>query len=133
MTSNYAHEYRKQAVQTASPLELVVMLYDGALRFMEAGKQAMADRDNFRKNDQLQRAQKIVTELMCCLDMQQGGEIAQNLFAIYSYVHNTLVEANVAEDPGKIDECVAILSQLRDGWAQIHRDLATKAEATRAA
>ena len=70
-------EYQKNAVNGASPIQLVVMLYDGALKFMEAGKKAMAEGDRDKQNQNLQKAQKIVMELMSCLDMEEGKEIAK--------------------------------------------------------
>ncbi len=117
--SNYAQEYRKNAVTGASPLQLVVMLYDGALRFMEAGRFAMVRKDLEAQNDKLQRAQRIVTELMASLDMQRGGELAKNLFGIYSYVLNELVEANLTDKPEPLDRSIKIISDLRDSWASL--------------
>lgn len=114
-----ANEYRKNAVNGASPLQLVIMLYDGALRFMEAGKHAMGQRDLQRQNDNLQRAQRIIMELMACLDMQQGGEIAKNLLAIYTYILNELVNANIKDDPHAIDRSMKIISELRESWVKV--------------
>jgi len=126
-----ANEYRKQAVNGASPLQLVIMLYDGALRFMEAGKHAIVNRDLQRQNDNLQRAQRIVLELLACLDMDKGGEIAKNLFAIYTYVVNELVEANVNDDAAAVDRCRKIFSDLRSSWVQIEQQVTpTDAEYT---
>lgn len=115
----FAHEYQKGAVNGASPLQLVIMLYDGALRFMEAGKHALASGDLPKQNQNLQKAQKIVMELMSCLDMQQGGEIAKNLLGLYSYILSELVAANVEDKPEPIDRSMKILSQLRESWIAI--------------
>jgi flagellar secretion chaperone FliS len=116
---NKANEYRKGAVNGASPLQLVIMLYDGALRFMAATKHAMAQKDYDAQNVNSQKAQRIIMELMGCLDMQQGAEIAQNLLAIYTFVLNTLVEANIKDDPKSIDACAKILSDLRESWVAL--------------
>jgi flagellar protein FliS len=115
----FAHEYRKNAVNGASPLELVIMLYDGALRFMEAGKHAMQQGELAKQNHSLQRAQKIVTELMSCLDMKQGGEIAKNLLALYTYVLNQLVMANIEDNPEPVERSIRVMSELRESWAEI--------------
>jgi flagellar protein FliS len=115
----FIQEYQKNAVNGASPLQLVIMLYDGALRFMEAGKHAMAQKDLEKQNHSLQKAQKIVMELMACLDMQQGGEVASNLFGLYAYVLNELVAANCEDKPEPIDRCIGILSQLRESWVAV--------------
>lgn len=131
-SDRFVHEYRKNAVNGASPLQLVIMLYDGALRFMEAGKHAMAHRDIPKQNESLQRAQKIVLELMACLDMESGGEIARNLMSLYTYVVNELIEANVEDKPEGIDRSMRVLSDLRESWVQIARSTSAP-EAARAA
>ena len=112
-------QYRKAAVSTASPLQLVIMLYDGALRFMQQGKKAMADGDLQDQNEKLQRAQKIVAELMACLDMDQGGEIAQNLFALYDFAYNRLVSANMEDRPDFVDQAMKVLCELRESWVAV--------------
>lgn len=119
----FVQEYQKNAVNGASPLQLVIMLYDGALRFLEAGKHAMQQGDLERQNHNLQKAQRILMELTACLDMEQGGEIARNLFALYSYCLNELVTANVEDRPEPIDVCCRILSDLRESWAELERQV----------
>ncbi|MCZ7580056.1 MAG: flagellar export chaperone FliS [Fimbriimonadaceae bacterium] len=126
--SRYLHEYQKNAVNGASPLQLILMLYDGALRFMEAGKRAMEAGDLEAQNKNLQRAQRIVLELTSCLDMEQGGEIATHLFSLYSYVLNQLVEANVNDDPGGIDRSMQVLSDLRSSWDSLSKSLSPEPE-----
>ncbi|MBC8066661.1 MAG: flagellar export chaperone FliS [Chlorobia bacterium] len=105
----------------ASPLQLVILLYDGALRFMEAGKYGIEHQDLEIQNKNLQKAQKIVMELMSCLDMEQGGEIATNLLALYTYVLNELVEANIGDKPEPIDRCIKILCDLRQSWVEVEQ------------
>ena len=112
-------QYRKSSVSSASPLRLVIMLYDGALRFMEAGKHAMQSGDIYVQNENIQKAQRIITELMATLDMEQGGEVAGNLSSLYSYIYNRLVEANMEDRPEHIDECVQLLRDLRESWAEL--------------
>lgn len=86
---------------------------------MEAGKHAMAHRDIPKQNDSLQRAQKIIMELMSCLDMKDGGEIATNLMALYTYVLNELIDANVSDKPEGIERAIRVMGDLRDSWAQV--------------
>jgi flagellar protein FliS len=97
------------------------MLYDGALKYMEAGKHAVLTSDLQKQNEYLQRAQKIVMELMSCLDMKQGGDIAKNLLALYTYVLNELVQANIHDDIAPIDRSMKILSDLRESWVTIEK------------
>ncbi len=114
-------EYRKSAVGGASPVGLVVMLYDGALRFMEQGKAAMEAGDLAGQNAALQRAQKIVMELMSALDLRKGGDVAKNLMALYSYVLDELVGANLEDRPARVVSAMATMAELRQGWAELER------------
>ncbi len=112
-------EYRKNAVGGASPLQLVVMLYDGALKCCEAGKQAMSQGDLEAQHKNLSKAQKIISELVASLDMAQGGEIARNLFGLYSYCLNELSDANINDKTDPIDRTMKVLTELRQAWQQI--------------
>ena len=116
---NQAQEYRKNAILGASPAGLVVMLYDGALRFIEGGRLAMRAKDLVRQNESLQRAQRIVAELMGSLDRTQGGEIADNLATLYDFVLDRLVQANLRDEERLLDDAARPLRDLREAWAQI--------------
>lgn len=97
------------------------MLYDGALRFMERGRVAMEGGDLPGQNAALQKAQRIVLELMGALDMRRGGEVAQNLLALYSYVLDELVAANLEDRAGAITNAMNTMTELRAGWAELER------------
>ncbi|MFQ3586429.1 MAG: flagellar export chaperone FliS [Fimbriimonadaceae bacterium] len=131
--SKQAQEYRKSAVNGASPLELVIMLYDGALKSMAAGREAVVAGELEKQNEHLQKAQRIVFELMSCLDMGRGGEVASNLLALYGYVINELVAGNVNDDPAAVDRAMQVMADLRDGWVSIHRAVTSRAEEERQA
>ena len=96
---------------------------------MDASKRAMAAGDLYKQNEQSVRAQNIVIELMSTLDMKQGGEIAQNLMSLYTFVLEKLIEGNIEDKPESIDVAANIMSELRDGWVQLERgiDLPTEA------
>ena len=126
--STSVDQYRKSAVNSASPLQLVVMLYDGALRFMEGAKHAMAQEDLYRQNELCQKAQNIMVELMSCLDTTAGGEIAQSLLSLYTYSYDQLVEANINDDPEPIDRAIKVMSDLRESWAQLESMTKTPVE-----
>ena len=117
----FVHEYRKSSVNGASPLQLLIMLYDGALKHMEAGKHAIQSKDLQKQNLHLQKAQKVVMELMSCLDMKQGGDVAKNLLALYTYVLNQLVQANIEDNSEPIERSIQVLSDLRESWVQIEK------------
>jgi flagellar protein FliS len=86
---------------------------------MEAGKHAIVNKNLEKQNYYIQKAQRIVTELMATLDMQQGGEVAKNLFALYGYVLNELVTANIEDQTEPIERAIRVFSELRESWAQI--------------
>jgi len=120
----YIQEYQKSAINGASPVGIVVMLYDAAIRFMEQGKAAMAFADYEKQNALLQKAQKIVVELMGSLDMEKGGEVAKNLMSLYTYAWNELIQANIHDKPECVDHALMVFTELRESWVAI--DQSTK-------
>ena len=114
-------QYRKNAVGGASPIQLIIMLYDGSLRHMQASKAAMERGDLFQQNKSAQAAQRIIAELMSSLDMEKGGEVSKNLLSIYSFVYNRLIEANIQDKSEWIDECMKLMSDLGESWRLIQR------------
>lgn len=118
-SSRGAQAYYQTHVQSRSPLELIVMLYDGAIRFLEQASQAMARRDMVQKAEALSRALAIVAELQSTLNLQDGGEVAAQLDGLYTHMTDRLVEANLQRSQEPIDEVTRLLRTLRDGWAQI--------------
>ena len=120
--NNGAQAYRQNAVAGASPVQLIVMLYDGTLRFIEEGKRAMLAKDFETKNLKFQRAQKIVMELISTLDIRNGGEIATNLLSLYTFVLNELTEGNVSDKTVHIDNAYRTMSELRESWAELERN-----------
>ena len=114
------HErYLETAVETASPARLFVMLYDGAIRFINEAAYAMQQRDYETQNTKLQRAQKILAELISSLDFDKGGEVAENLFRLYTYMYNQLVEANINDDTARLEHVVGLLCEIREAWETI--------------
>ncbi len=99
------------------------MLYDGALRFMVASKHSASSGDLEGRAKNLQRAQEIVTELMSCLDLQRGSDIAVNLMALYTYVLEQLTEANSKSSSEAVDRAIQVMGELRDSWAEIENQL----------
>ena len=118
--------YLETAVETASPARLIVMLYDGAIRFINEAAYAMQQRDYETQNTKLQRAQKILAELISSLDFDKGGEIAENLFRLYTYMYNQLVEANINDNLDRLQHVVQLLSELREAWDAIATESETQ-------
>ena len=104
---------------TASPGQLVVMLYDGALRFLLQAATAMRADDQLACDQKLRRAEAIIDELHVTLDKERGGEIASRLEGIYVFCKRHLIEARIERDAGMIDKVSELLGELREAWAAI--------------
>jgi flagellar secretion chaperone FliS len=114
-----AQTYYQTQIQSQSPVELVVMLYDGALRFMRAAADAVEKRDLVGKREAMSRTMAIVSELQSSLNLSAGGEIAKSLDDLYTYINGRLIEANINTSAEPIKEAIRLLTPLRDAWAQI--------------
>ena len=114
------HSYRQTEVQSRTPLELVVMLYDGAIRFLNVGALAMRNGDFVQARDRVRRAEAIIDELNYSLDMSQG-EVATRLRSIYIFSKSHLLQGNLQRNPEAIDTVVRLLAELRDAWERIAR------------
>ena len=95
------------------------MLYDGALRFLKIAVDNMRPRTYDVVNNNIIKAQDIVTELMLALNMDEGGEIAGNLFNLYAYMKKRLLEANIAKDSKIVEEVAGMLEQLKGAWSEV--------------
>src|SRR3954469_4503689 len=104
--------YRENSVLTAPPERLVVMLYDGANRFLRQAAAFMgSDDEHAAANVKLQRAEAIIDELLSTLDLDQG-EVAERLQSIYLFCRRTLMEARIEQDPAKIEQVARLLADL---------------------
>jgi len=110
--------YRESAVLSAPPEVLVVMLYDGARRFLFQAAIAMRDRHIELSHRKLRRAEDIIRHLLDTLDMDQG-EISQRLEAIYLFCLRHLQQARFDRDANKLDQVSNLLGELREAWATI--------------
>lgn len=122
--ANPANPYRQyllNRVETASPLMLIIMLYDEAIKMCTLARQDMGINKESVHN-KLIKAQKIVTELTVSLNMEVGGEVAQNLKSLYVYLHMRLVEANIENNPAKVEEVLKILKELREAWHTVNQE-----------
>jgi flagellar protein FliS len=116
--------YRETRVKTASPGQLVVMLYDEALRQCDLASGIL--REDLKKrpgdiqkaNVALGKVQDIITELMASLDFEAGGEIARSLFSLYVWFNREILDANMQKDAEKVAAVRAMLAELRGAWAE---------------
>jgi flagellar secretion chaperone FliS len=111
--------YKEQSILTATPGQLVVMLYDGCLRFLFQAAHAMRDGQHFEADKRLSRAEAILDELLTTLDLEQGGVIASRLQGIYVFCNRQLIEARVQRDPEMVEKVSELLGELRESWAQV--------------
>ena len=111
---NAAEAYKRQQVLTATPEALTLMLYNGCLKFMNEGMEALEKKDYETTNTALQKAQKIISEFRITLNMDY--EISHQLFPLYNYVYDRLVEGNLKSDLKQIEEAKTIITELRDAW-----------------
>ena len=114
--ANPYEAYQQNSVMTASPGELTLMLYNGCLKFIKQGKVAIESNDSQEKNVNIQKAQKIIMELMTTLNMEI--ELSQQLMPLYDYVNRRLIEANIKQSVEILEEIEGILSGIRDSWKQ---------------
>jgi flagellar secretion chaperone FliS len=110
--------YQQQSIMTAPPERLVVMLYDGAIRFFFQASAALREDARATAFDRLDRGEAIVDHLLATLDMS-AGEIAERLQGIYVFCKRLLLEARLERDAEKVDLVRGYLSDLREAWAQI--------------
>ncbi len=120
-----ADAYRQMNVQTRSPLELVVMLYDGALRYLEEARTALGRNDVPARTEAVSRALAILTELQGTLNLKDGGTIAEELDRLYTFSIGRLLDVTTKLDPTAIDDVVKVLTPLRESWAQIAQQAVT--------
>lgn len=116
--SAIAARYKSVQVQTCSPGQLVVMLFDGAMRFAGEAQKAMEARDRARAGERISKAHAILEELAATLDPEAAPELAENLGALYVFCMHELVRANIAQDPAVIGSVVEVLRPIRDGFAE---------------
>lgn len=110
------YAYRQMSVETASPGELVLMLYNEAIRNMREAVGLIERKDVPAAGERLLKAQDIIDELRGSLDLSAGGDLASRLDRVYDYVYSQLVEANLKKASEPLEDAVKVLGELRTGW-----------------
>lgn len=125
----YAANDVETGVLAASPQMLIVMLYDGAIRAIVAAKADLARGDHAAKGRALSKAIGIIDEgLKGSLDVEAGGDLGANLMALYDYMTQTLLDANLRNDTAAMDQVSALLRELKGAWESVARGKAAQAE-----
>lgn len=118
-TSRGAQAYYRAQIQSQSPLENVVALYDGMLRFLKMALDAQAAGNPPARREGLSRALAVASELQSVLNMDGGGEVARSLDRLYAHLITGIVRANGEGGAAGIEECIGLAAPVRDAWAQI--------------
>lgn len=121
MSAQAYNQYQRTSVETLTPGKLLLMLYDGAIKNISAAREDIDKKDINAAHLHIVVAQKILVELMTTLNMEY--EIAENLYALYEYLYNQLVAANVKKDKALLLEVQEFLSDLREAWEQAVKNL----------
>ena len=124
VAQDYARTYRANSVLTAGPGQLVLMLYDGALRALSIAQDGFSrPPEDIRRyeiiNAQLLKAQAIIGELQDTLDHQQGGEFAATMHRLYDYYNRRLTDANIRKQVAPVVEVEKLLREVRNAWAEM--------------
>ncbi|CCQ94613.1 Flagellar protein FliS [[Clostridium] ultunense Esp] len=124
MTYNALNQYRQNTVFTATPEELTLMLYDGAIKFMNIAKYNIENSQIEKAHQALIRAQDIILELSSSLNMEY--EISNNFKQLYDFIMNNLIDANINKEIKPIDEALEILTEMRDIWKEVMKEVKKK-------
>lgn len=119
MSVNAYQRYKDAQYSTASPEQLLLMLYEGAIKYARQAQKDMEERNVEAANNKLKKTEDIISELMVSLNMDEGGEIAQNLYNLYDYMNRRLIQANIRKDPGLVDEVITLLTSLKESWEEV--------------
>lgn len=119
MGSDPYSTYKSTQIETASQEKILLMLYDGCIKYTRQAKHAMLEEEYQDSHEKLIQAQDIVTELMSSLDMDVGGEVAQELYQLYDFCLHNLIQANVEKDSSRIEDVLAVLEELKETWDEV--------------
>ncbi len=114
-----SNPYLQQMVETATPVQLICLLFQRGNELMDEAERALTEKDFERANEALTKAQKVVAELISSLDTEKGGEIAVNLHRLYTFVWERLLHANLRKSVEPLQDAKQIWEQLRQLWEQV--------------
>lgn len=114
--SSAYRQYQNDMVNTATPQELTLMLYNGLVKFLKLAYQSIEEKNIEKSSNNILRSQDIITEFISTLDMQY--EVSKGLYALYDYMNRRLIDANIHKDKAIVEEVIGYAEELRDTWAQ---------------
>ncbi|WP_438335052.1 flagellar export chaperone FliS [Clostridium cochlearium] len=119
--NNAYNAYKTNSVNYASKEQLLLMVVDGAVKFSKIAKQGIEEKDIKKAHENIVKTQNIFYELMATLDVEKGGEWAENLMKIYDFIIQRLVQANIKKDVKIMDEIIPIIEDIRDTWHEAYK------------
>ena len=128
MQQKWQNAYIENMVKTASPAKLIELLYMKAIDVLKEAEELIKERKYVEANEKIKRAQDIVVELNLSLDVERGGQIAQNLRALYNYLFQRLIEGNVKKDISALREVRGFLEDLLETWREVMKRAGNTAE-----
>jgi flagellar protein FliS len=120
---NYQKEALKTRVAGADRYEIIQMLMAGAIDKMVFSKVAIEKKQLEAKAEHISKASAILEALRGCLDFEVGGEVTENLYALYSYMIDRLLDASIQNDPSIVDEVINLLKEIKSAWDAIPQDV----------
>ena len=120
MYNNGVQAYRTTNVITADPKRLVIMCYEGAIENLKIGKEKLLRDDYEGKCDALVKAQDIINELLCSLDFEKGGSLADNLHSLYNYMLRRIMQGSINKDVHALTEIIDMLNELLSAWLEVY-------------
>lgn len=119
MNQHAVNQYKKARIQTADQGKLVILLYDAVVKSINEAISAIRKNDIESSHNNILKSQKIITELLISLNINEGGEIAKNLQGIYVFINKQLMQANLKKDEKILSDILEMVSNLRDAFKQI--------------
>lgn len=119
LPANYYNEYQRNQISTSNQGKLILMMYDGAIKFTSMAIKSIETKDVAKRGKFIQRTHDIINELSCSLDIKKGGDVAMKLDNLYQFIINQLVLANIKSDRKPLVAILEVLTTLREGWEQI--------------
>lgn len=114
-------QYKQNSVNYASKDQLLLMLLDGAVKFSKIGRQALVDKDVPKANENLKKTQNIFYELIASLDLTKAGAWGPQMEAVYGFIINRLVQANLKKDVQMVDEVIPLIEEVRNTWNDAYK------------
>ena len=114
------NQYRRSSIETAGKLDLIIMCYERAILLLTQARDHVKEKEYEKKVSKFQNALNIISELQTCLNKEKGGQIAENLDALYTYMTKRLLVGDIQKDLSAYDESIKILSELKEAWVAIN-------------